>query len=159
MFMVYVYISMAAREGVLLLNGSRIRGWWIWHHYLSATTCIITLTLPVDSPAVERFVEGWLLWTVAQAALMLAQIQYAPAPPSPAPLTLHAPAAACAQTAGCHCTALCAVVARARMLLAYRMRVDWVPPPPPYRGEWPRPVLCYAATAVGTAAVSAAATP
>lgn len=77
-FMVYVYISMAAREGVLLLNGSRIRAWWIWHHYLSAATCIITVTLPVDSPAVGRFVEGWLLWTIAQAALMLAQNQCAP---------------------------------------------------------------------------------
>eukprot|EP00892_Ulva_mutabilis_P003293 jgi/Ulvmu1/1335/UM011_0063.1 len=75
-FMVYVYTSMAAREGVLLLNGSRIRHWWLWHHYLSAATCVITLTLPVDSPAVQRFVEGWLHWTVAQAALMLAQNQY-----------------------------------------------------------------------------------
>ena len=77
--MVYVYISMAAREGVLLLNGSRIRHWWLWHHYISALTCVITLTLPVDSPAVQRFVEGWLHWTVAQAALMLAQNQCAPA--------------------------------------------------------------------------------
>lgn len=71
--MIYVYIAMASREGILLLNGSSIRPWWIWHHYISALTCIIFLMMPVDSPAVQRYVEGWLHWSVAQAVLMLAQ--------------------------------------------------------------------------------------
>ena len=78
--MIYVYIAMASREGVLLLNGSSIRPWWIWHHYLAAFTCIIFLMMPVDSPAVQRYVEGWLHWTVAQAVLMLAQNRCAPQP-------------------------------------------------------------------------------
>lgn len=77
--MIYVYIAMASREGILLLNGSSIRSWWIWHHYLAAFTCIIFLMMPVDSPAVQRYVEGWLHWTVAQAVLMLAQNRCAPA--------------------------------------------------------------------------------
>lgn len=78
--MIYVYIAMASREGILLLNGSSIRSWWIWHHYLAAFTCIIFLMMPVDSPAVQRYVEGWLHWTVAQAVLMLAQNRCAPQP-------------------------------------------------------------------------------
>jgi hypothetical protein len=73
MFMLYVFIAMATREGVLLLNGSAIRPWWIWHHYISAFTCVLFIMMPVDSPAVQRYVEGWLHWTVFQAVLMLAQ--------------------------------------------------------------------------------------
>ena len=100
--MIYVYIAMASREGVLLLNGSSIRPWWIWHHYLAAFTCIIFLMMPVDSPAVQRYVEGWLHWTVAQAALMLAQDRCSSC--------LLAPAAGCflaASRDGCHLLARC----------------------------------------------------
>ena len=69
----YSYISMAARESVLLMNGSNIRSWWIWHHYFSAITCIVTLALPVDSPTVTAYVSWSLLWTMLQAILMLVQ--------------------------------------------------------------------------------------
>jgi TMPIT-like protein len=72
-YLIYFYMAMASRESLLLLNGSNIRSWWIWHHYLSALTCIIVLTLPVDSPTLQRFMSGWLQWTVLQAILMLAQ--------------------------------------------------------------------------------------
>ena len=77
-YMVYVYMAMAARESVLLLNGSNIRSWWIWHHYLAALTCIITLALPVDSHSLQSYVEGWLHWTILQALLMILQNMCAP---------------------------------------------------------------------------------
>lgn len=77
-YMVYVYMAMAARESVLLLNGSNIRSWWIWHHYIAALTCIITLALPVDSHSLQSYVEGWLHWTILQALLMILQNMCAP---------------------------------------------------------------------------------
>lgn len=75
-FMIYFYMAMASRESVLLMNGSHIRSWWIWHHYVSAVVCIVTLALPVDSVSVQTFVEDWLMWSMFQAALMLAQNWY-----------------------------------------------------------------------------------
>ena len=78
MWLIYVYLAMASRESLLLLNGSNIRSWWIRHHYLSALTCIIVLTLPVDSAQLQHFVKGWLQWTVLQAVLMLLQNMCAP---------------------------------------------------------------------------------
>jgi hypothetical protein len=71
--MIYVYVAMAARESMLLMNGSHIRSWWILHHYLSAVTCMITLALPVDSPRLQSYIQSWLHWTVMQSILMLAQ--------------------------------------------------------------------------------------
>ena len=72
-YMIYFYTAMACRESLLLLNGSNIRSWWIWHHYLAGLTCLITLTLPTDSAALQSFVKGWLQWTVLQAILMILQ--------------------------------------------------------------------------------------
>ena len=72
-WLVYVYLAMAARESLLLMNGSNIRPWWIWHHYLSALTCLIWLSLPVDSPLLQQCMRGWLAWSVLQGVLMIFQ--------------------------------------------------------------------------------------
>jgi len=44
-FMVYYFFSLAIRENVLKLNGSRIKRWWILHHYLSIITSFLSLLL------------------------------------------------------------------------------------------------------------------
>jgi len=44
-FAIYYYFSLAIRENVLKLNGSRIKRWWILHHYLSIATSFISLLL------------------------------------------------------------------------------------------------------------------
>ncbi|KAG2488906.1 hypothetical protein HYH03_012536 [Edaphochlamys debaryana] len=72
----YFYISMALRENVLYVNGSRIRGWWIQHHYWSAAASLGMLGLPVTSPTVHHFFRGFLLWSVFQAAVMFVQNRY-----------------------------------------------------------------------------------
>jgi hypothetical protein len=36
--LLYYYCSVILREHILLVNGSRIRSWWISHHYLSVLT-------------------------------------------------------------------------------------------------------------------------
>lgn len=48
------------------VNGSGIRAWWIRHHYWSIATCMLVLTLPVDSPKVQLFVKKWVWWSCWQ---------------------------------------------------------------------------------------------
>ena len=55
------------------VNGSSIRPWWIHHHYWSIATCMILLTLPVNSPAVQVCVKKFLWWSAFQGSLMLVQ--------------------------------------------------------------------------------------
>ena len=57
----------------LQVNGSSIRPWWIHHHYWSILTCLILLTLPVDSPAVQVFVKKFLWWSGFQGLVMILQ--------------------------------------------------------------------------------------
>jgi hypothetical protein len=46
-WLLYYYVSLALRENILLVNGSRIRSWWIVHHYISAAMSIVILTWPL----------------------------------------------------------------------------------------------------------------
>ncbi len=36
--LLYYYCSVILREHILIVNGSRIRKWWLIHHYLSVIT-------------------------------------------------------------------------------------------------------------------------
>lgn len=68
------------------VNGSSIRPWWIHHHYWSIITCMILLTLPVDSPAVQVCVKKYLWWSAFQGSLMLMQNRYSTGLNLPAPV-------------------------------------------------------------------------
>ena len=72
----YCYIALALRENVLYVNGSNIRSWWITHHYLSMLTCLLMLSLPVDSPAFTMFCGKLLRWSAFQGIVMLVQNRY-----------------------------------------------------------------------------------
>lgn len=45
----WYYCTIQLREHILVANGSRIRPWWIWHHYLSIVVVAILVIWP----------EGW----------------------------------------------------------------------------------------------------
>lgn len=51
------------------VNGSSIRSWWIHHHYWSMATCLIILTLPVDSRAYQEFLKSFLWWSCYQVSV------------------------------------------------------------------------------------------
>eukprot|EP00210_Caulerpa_lentillifera_P005642 g5395.t1 len=72
----YLYIALALRENVLIVNGSNIRSWWITHHYLSTLTCLLMLSLPIDSPAFTVFCQRFLRWSALQGVVMLVQNRY-----------------------------------------------------------------------------------
>ena len=43
-WMLYYYVSLSLRENILKVNGSNIKDWWIYHHYLSSIMSITVLT-------------------------------------------------------------------------------------------------------------------
>jgi len=57
----YFYSSLALRENILRINGSRIHPWWLWHHYVSIAISTLTMTMhdtqleEYISPNVQRF--------------------------------------------------------------------------------------------------------
>ena len=46
LWLLYYFVSLALRENILLVNGSNIRAWWIYHHYLSAAGSVAWLVWP-----------------------------------------------------------------------------------------------------------------
>lgn len=75
-WMVYFYTASALRESVLFMNGSRIRRWWIQHHYWAIVAGALLISLPVDSPTFSRAVSVFLWWACLQAAIILVQNRY-----------------------------------------------------------------------------------
>jgi len=76
-FTMYYYFSLAIRENVLKLNGSRMKRWWIMHHYLSIGKSFMSLLLLRSSYdeyedyfAYQTYVSLWI------AAVMWVQNQY-----------------------------------------------------------------------------------
>jgi len=76
-FAIYYYFSLAIRENVLKLNGSRIKRWWIVHHYLTIATSFLSLLLLRS--AYDDY-EGYFTYTTFLAlwigAVMWVQNQY-----------------------------------------------------------------------------------
>lgn len=75
-WLLFFYTATALRESVLKVNGSRIRPWWIQHHYWSMATCVLMLSLPVDSPAVVSACQLFLWWAMMQGVVMVMQNRY-----------------------------------------------------------------------------------
>ena len=75
-WLLFFYTASALRESVLRVNGSHIRTWWINHHFWSGVTCILMLSLPVDSPSFVNSITLFQYWGVMQGATMLLQNRY-----------------------------------------------------------------------------------
>ncbi|XP_005101235.1 ion channel TACAN [Aplysia californica] len=44
--MVWYYCTLTIRESILIVNGSRIKGWWLTHHFISTVCAAISLIWP-----------------------------------------------------------------------------------------------------------------
>ena len=75
-WLLFFYTAAALRESVLKINGSHIRPWWIHHHYWSMATCVLMLSLPVDSPAFVRAITMFLWWAIMQSVVIVLQNRY-----------------------------------------------------------------------------------
>ncbi|KAJ4459706.1 putative transmembrane protein [Paratrimastix pyriformis] len=57
---VYFYFTMLLREHILRSNGSRIKQWWLWHHYLSLLLCVVMMIWP-RGPSYNAYVP-LMMW-------------------------------------------------------------------------------------------------
>uniref|UniRef100_A0A8C5FHK1 Transmembrane protein 120A n=1 Tax=Gadus morhua TaxID=8049 RepID=A0A8C5FHK1_GADMO len=48
--LVWYYCTLTIRESILISNGSRIKGWWVFHHYVSTFLSGVMLTWPEGRP-------------------------------------------------------------------------------------------------------------
>ncbi|XP_066329023.1 uncharacterized protein [Miscanthus floridulus] len=79
-WLLYLYTSFALRENVLIANGSDIRPWWIYHHYLATLMALISLTWEIkgqpDCSSKQRGVQLFLRWAIMQGIAMHLQNRY-----------------------------------------------------------------------------------
>eukprot|EP01104_Vermistella_antarctica_P014355 TRINITY_DN4494_c4_g1_i1.p1 TRINITY_DN4494_c4_g1~~TRINITY_DN4494_c4_g1_i1.p1 ORF type:complete len:391 (-),score=101.74 TRINITY_DN4494_c4_g1_i1:238-1410(-) len=61
----WYYVTLALRENILRVNGSRIRQWWITHHYLSIGIAFTIITWS-DTPSFAQFLGHFLYFCLAQ---------------------------------------------------------------------------------------------
>lgn len=74
-WLLYYYVSLALRENILRVNGSRIMSWWIVHHYISASTSVVMLTWPFTSVH-EGLMPAFTAFFFFQAVVMQLQAFY-----------------------------------------------------------------------------------
>lgn len=70
------YISLSCREQVLRANGSRIKQWWIVHHYISALGSIVVLFWPMASATYQQTRRVLGIYSLVQVIVQEIQTQY-----------------------------------------------------------------------------------
>lgn len=74
-WLLYYYVTLALRENILRVNGSRIMSWWIVHHYISAAMSIVMLTWPFTALH-EELMPSFTVFFLSQAVVMQFQAFY-----------------------------------------------------------------------------------
>ncbi|KAL6848490.1 hypothetical protein ACP4OV_021784 [Aristida adscensionis] len=79
-WLLFLYTSLALRENVLIVNGSDIRPWWIYHHYLAMLMALVSLTWEIkgqpDCSSNQKGVQLFLRWAIMQGIAMHLQNRY-----------------------------------------------------------------------------------
>jgi len=73
--MVWYYCTLTIREAILKINGSRIKGWWVLHHYIACALCAITLTWR-DGPCYQSFRPWFIIVLTYIGVLQIMQSYY-----------------------------------------------------------------------------------
>ncbi|XP_061558778.1 ion channel TACAN-like isoform X3 [Phycodurus eques] len=64
--LVWYYCTLTIRESILINNGSRIRGWWVFHHYVSTFLSGVMLTWP-EGTLYQMFRNQFLSYCLYQS--------------------------------------------------------------------------------------------
>ncbi|XP_064392417.1 ion channel TACAN-like [Halichondria panicea] len=72
---VWYYFTVTIRELILIHNGSRIKPWWLIHHYCSIAIAALLLMWP-PGECYSMFRSQFLLFTCVLAMVMLIQFRY-----------------------------------------------------------------------------------
>ncbi|KAM9801323.1 transmembrane protein 120A-like [Neosynchiropus ocellatus] len=73
--LVWYYCTLTIRESILITNGSRIKGWWVFHHYVSAFLSGVMLTWP-DGHPYKVFRNQFLAYSLYQSFVQCLQCYY-----------------------------------------------------------------------------------
>lgn len=73
--LVWFYCTLTIRESILICNGSRIKGWWVVHHYISTFLSGVMLTWP-EGTLYQMFRNQFLGYCMYQSFLQLLQYYY-----------------------------------------------------------------------------------
>jgi len=73
--LVWYYCTLTIRESILITNGSRIKGWWVFHHYVSAFLSGVMLTWP-DGTSYKTFRNQFLAYSLYQSFVQCLQCYY-----------------------------------------------------------------------------------
>ncbi len=73
-WLIYYYMTLALRENILQANGSSIKNWWIYHHYISIFIGVIMLLYP--HPLIDRHITYFLYFAFVQGLVMFFQNLY-----------------------------------------------------------------------------------
>ncbi|KAA8593958.1 hypothetical protein FQN60_004792 [Etheostoma spectabile] len=73
--LLWYYCTLTIREGILITNGSRIKGWWVFHHYISAFLSGVMLTWP-DGNLYKIFRNQFLAYSLYQSFVQCLQCYY-----------------------------------------------------------------------------------
>lgn len=74
-WLLYYYLTLSLRENILLVNGSDILHWWIYHHYVSMLISLVMLLFPSRYILEGRVVE-MLTFGLVQGLVMFFQNNY-----------------------------------------------------------------------------------
>jgi len=72
---VWYYCTLTIRESILIVNGSRIKGWWRIHHFVSTVVGGVLLVWP-DGTAYREFRNQHMLFFIYIASLQYLQYLY-----------------------------------------------------------------------------------
>ncbi|XP_048733010.1 ion channel TACAN-like [Ostrea edulis] len=73
--LVWYYCTLTIRENILMVNGSRIKGWWVTHHFISTVCAALTLIWP-DSYTYKSFRGQYSLFSCYLSFLYIVQFFY-----------------------------------------------------------------------------------
>nr|XP_055196687.1 ion channel TACAN [Nyctereutes procyonoides] len=73
--LVWYYCTLTIRESILINNGSRIKGWWVFHHYVSTFLSGVMLTWP-DGLMYQKFRNQFLSFSMYQSFVQFLQYYY-----------------------------------------------------------------------------------
>ncbi|XP_010875868.1 transmembrane protein 120B [Esox lucius] len=73
--LVWYYCTLTIRESILMSNGSRIKGWWVSHHYVSTFLSGVMLTWPEGS-MYQMFRSQFLAFSIYQSFVQFLQYYY-----------------------------------------------------------------------------------
>uniref|UniRef100_A0A3B4U339 Transmembrane protein 120Aa n=1 Tax=Seriola dumerili TaxID=41447 RepID=A0A3B4U339_SERDU len=73
--LVWYYCTLTIRESILITNGSRIKGWWVFHHYVSTFLSGVMLTWP-EGALYQMFRSQFLTYCLYQSFVQFLQYYY-----------------------------------------------------------------------------------